>query len=493
MTPSCRDADGYFYYQARSDDMIISSGYNIAGPEVEEALLRHPDVAECAVVGAPDAERGQSSRRSSCCATGVAGDAAKAEELQDFVKAADRAVQVPAASSSSCAAAAASTPDRQAAALQAARSSARPGPRRLMRIAVVGGGPGGLYFAALAKQLDPRHEITVWERNAADDTFGFGVVFSDETLGGIEHADPAIYAAMEREFARWDDIDVALPRRRCITSGGHGFAAMSRKRLLEILQERCRELGVDVHFRTEAPDVDELRATLRPRRRRRRRQLADPGDVRRHASGPTLDVRHAASTCGSAPTRSSTRSSSTSRETPYGVMQIHGYPYDADGSTFIVEMHEDGLAARPASTRRRRTFAPGESRRGVDRAGRASSSPTSSTATPVLANNSQVDQLHDRAQRALAARQRRAARRRRAHRALLDRLRHQARHGGRARAGRLPARAARRRRRRWPRTRPSAGRSCCRPSARRRRAWSGSRTSASTCDQEPAAVRVQHA
>ena len=59
-----------------------------------------------------------------------------------------------------------------------------------MRIAVVGGGPGGLYFAALAKQLDPRHEITVWERNAADDTFGFGVVFSDETLGGIEHADP---------------------------------------------------------------------------------------------------------------------------------------------------------------------------------------------------------------------------------------------------------------------------------------------------------------
>ena len=76
-----------------------------------------------------------------------------------------------------------------------------------MRIAVVGGGPGGLYFAALAKRLDPRHEITVWERNAPDDTFGFGVVFSDETLGGIEHADPVIHAAMPREFARWDDID----------------------------------------------------------------------------------------------------------------------------------------------------------------------------------------------------------------------------------------------------------------------------------------------
>ena len=66
-----------------------------------------------------------------------------------------------------------------------------------MRIAVVGGGPGGLYFSALAKQLDPRHEITVWERNAPDDTFGFGVVFSDETLGGIEHADTAIFGAME--------------------------------------------------------------------------------------------------------------------------------------------------------------------------------------------------------------------------------------------------------------------------------------------------------
>ena len=101
----------------------------------------------------------------------------------------------------------------------------------IMRIAVVGGGPGGLYFAALAKQLDPSSEITVWERNAADDTFGFGVVFSDETLGGIEHADPGVYRAMEREFARWDDIDVHI-KGQVITSGGHGFAALSRRRLL---------------------------------------------------------------------------------------------------------------------------------------------------------------------------------------------------------------------------------------------------------------------
>src|SRR5580704_152368 len=112
-----------------------------------------------------------------------------------------------------------------------------------VRIAILGGGPGGLYFAALAKQLDARHDITIWERNAADDTFGFGVVFSDETLGGIEHADLEIFSAMRREFARWDDIDVHF-RGTTFTSGGHGFAAMSRKRLLAILQARCTELGV---------------------------------------------------------------------------------------------------------------------------------------------------------------------------------------------------------------------------------------------------------
>src|SRR4051812_32164443 len=128
-----------------------------------------------------------------------------------------------------------------------------------MRIAVIGGGPGGLYFAALAKQLDPSHEITVWERNRADDTFGFGVVFSDETLGGIEHADETIYAQMEQEFARWDDIDVHY-RGEVITSGGHGFAAMSRRRLLQLLQERCAGLGVELRFSTMAPDVDELSA-----------------------------------------------------------------------------------------------------------------------------------------------------------------------------------------------------------------------------------------
>ena len=126
-----------------------------------------------------------------------------------------------------------------------------------MRIAVLGGGPGGLYFAALAKQLDPRHEVHLWERNAPGDTFGFGVVFSDETLGGIEHADAEVFARMEREFARWDDIDVHY-HGTVLTSGGHGFAAMSRHRLLAILQRRCAEVGVRTQFSAVAPHAEVL-------------------------------------------------------------------------------------------------------------------------------------------------------------------------------------------------------------------------------------------
>ena len=229
-----------------------------------------------------------------------------------------------------------------------------------MRIAVVGGGPGGLYFAALTKYLDRRHQITVWERNAADDTFGFGVVFSDETLGGIEHADPAIHAAMQAEFAVWDDIDVHY-RGEVLTSGGHAFAAMSRARLLEILQHRCQSLGVDVHFLTPAPDVDELA---------RSHDLVVAADglnsaIRtRYADTfrPTLEPRHCRY-MWLGTSRVFDAFTFDVRETPYGVMQMHGYPYDASGSTFIVEMNDavweragfgglaEEFAADPASLR----------------------------------------------------------------------------------------------------------------------------------------------
>ncbi len=116
-----------------------------------------------------------------------------------------------------------------------------------MDLAIVGGGPAGLYLAALMKQLDPGHEVTVWERNAAGDTFGFGVVFSDETLGGIENADTVVAAEMSEQFARWSEIDIHYGG-QSHSIGGQGFAAMGRRELLELLQRRCRDLGVDVRF-----------------------------------------------------------------------------------------------------------------------------------------------------------------------------------------------------------------------------------------------------
>lgn len=225
---------------------------------------------------------------------------------------------------------------------------------------MIGGGPGGLYAAALMQQLQqvggrPPHEITVWERNAADDTFGFGVVFSDETLGGIEHADPWIYQRMQDEFARWDDIDVHF-KGQVITSGGHGFAAMSRRRLLEILHERCRVVGVDLVFSTPAPDVAQLSANydlviaadgLNSAVRQRFAEVFQPSAEVRECRYMWLGT-----------SRVFDAFTFDIRTTPFGVMQIHGYPYDAKGSTFIVEMNED-VWRRAGFTDR--AFAPGES------------------------------------------------------------------------------------------------------------------------------------
>src|SRR5512145_1848943 len=107
-----------------------------------------------------------------------------------------------------------------------------------MRIACIGGGPGGLAFAILAKKAWPRAEITVFERNRADDTFGWGVVFSDETLDNFAAADPESYAAMQQSFVSWTDIETYYAD-TCVRSTGHGFCGLSRKRLLEILQQRA--------------------------------------------------------------------------------------------------------------------------------------------------------------------------------------------------------------------------------------------------------------
>jgi anthraniloyl-CoA monooxygenase len=120
-----------------------------------------------------------------------------------------------------------------------------------MRVACVGGGPAGLYFAISMKLRDPSHEVELFERNRADDTFGWGVVFSDQTVENLMANDPVSGAVVRDEFTHWDDIDVHIHGER-IRSSGHGFIGIGRKRLLNILQERARELGVVLRFEQEA-------------------------------------------------------------------------------------------------------------------------------------------------------------------------------------------------------------------------------------------------
>ncbi|WP_314613489.1 bifunctional salicylyl-CoA 5-hydroxylase/oxidoreductase [Streptomyces stackebrandtii] len=214
-----------------------------------------------------------------------------------------------------------------------ARTAGWPG-----RIAVIGGGPGGLYAAALLKRLDPAREVTVWERNAPSDTFGFGVVLSDETLGGIRDADPAVYEALRRELVRWDDIDV-VHRGHRTTSTGHGFAALGRRRLLELLHARCAELGVRLRFRTEAPPAAALAAS-------HDLVVAADGVHSRtreaHADHfrPTITTHRCRYIWLAADFPFEAFRFETA-ETEHGVMQLHAYPFSAESSTVIVEMREE--------------------------------------------------------------------------------------------------------------------------------------------------------
>lgn len=127
-----------------------------------------------------------------------------------------------------------------------------------MRVTVIGAGPAGLYFALLLKKADPRHEITVHERNRPDDTFGFGVVFSDETLNQFLAEDAETHAAIRDSFAYWHEIDVIAGSER-IRSGGHGFCGLARKKLLQILQARCLAQGIRIVFESEQTDFESLR------------------------------------------------------------------------------------------------------------------------------------------------------------------------------------------------------------------------------------------
>ena len=224
-------------------------------------------------------------------------------------------------------------------------------------IASVGGGPGGLFSAILLKKTDPSREVVVYERNRADDTFGFGVVFSEETLDTISAADPESLQRIAAEFRHWSAIDVDFLGTR-ERSDGHAFAALERRRLLGILGERAAQLGVDLRFSTEAPDLDVLRRehdlviAADGVNSRIREALADQ-------FRPSLD-RRTAKYVWFATTRPFDCFTFQFVETEFGLFWAHVYPFDGERSTFIVETdvttwERAGLGGFAAAERR-----PGE-------------------------------------------------------------------------------------------------------------------------------------
>ncbi|HEV2131370.1 MAG TPA: FAD-dependent monooxygenase, partial [Longimicrobiaceae bacterium] len=211
-----------------------------------------------------------------------------------------------------------------------------------MKIVIIGGGPAGLYFAILMKRADPAHQIVVLERNAPDDTFGWGVVFSDETLGNLRAADPPTYQAITDNFAHWDDIDIHF-KDTTITSGGHGFSGIARVKLLQILQARAAEVGVELRFRCDLRDDADLREMA----------LGDAELIvaadgvnsrirKKYAEHfrPDLDLRKAKYTWLGT-TRLLDAFTFIFVQNEWGVFQAHAYRFDERHSAFIVECDEE--------------------------------------------------------------------------------------------------------------------------------------------------------
>jgi anthraniloyl-CoA monooxygenase len=205
-----------------------------------------------------------------------------------------------------------------------------------VKIACIGGGPAGLYLGILVKRSAPEHEVVVYERNRPEDTFGFGVVFSDATLGHLAAADPETHAQITAKFARWDDIEIHVGG-EILRSTGHGFCGLERKTLLQILQARARALGVRVEFEHTVKSLSEVQADV---------IVACDGvaswvrDSLADELAPHVDVRPNKFVwlgC-SVPYKAFTF---IFKESPFGLFRVHAYRYQETGSTFIVECRED--------------------------------------------------------------------------------------------------------------------------------------------------------
>src|SRR5438046_6285135 len=206
-----------------------------------------------------------------------------------------------------------------------------------MKIVCVGGGAAGLYFAMLMKKPHPAHDILVVERNRPDDTFGFGVVFSDATLDTFAEADRETYADITRNFAHWDGTDSHY-RGEVLTSTGHGFAGLSRQLLLDILQRRCAELGVRFRWETEVSDLgawadadlvlaaDGVNSVVRSRYAEHFRPDIDWRGNKFVWLGTTFPYPAFTFVC---------------KETGHGLWRVHAYRYNASMSTFILETTEE--------------------------------------------------------------------------------------------------------------------------------------------------------